>query len=61
MKRFVVSFYLANKWGNMIEKQQPIVVASLWEARAVADRTLLSLQSRGKGVYPYYDLAEEAA
>lgn len=61
MKRFVVSFYLANKQGSMVEKQQPIVVASLWEARAVADRALLALQSRGKGVYPYYDLAEEAA
>jgi hypothetical protein len=61
MKRFVASFYLANKWGNMIEQQQPIVVASIWEARAVADRALASLQTRGKGVYPYYDLAEEAA
>ena len=61
MKRFIASFYLANKWGNMIEQQQPIVVATIWEARAVADRALASLQTRGKGVYPYYDLAEEAA
>lgn len=60
MKRYVMSYYLANKWGSMVEQEKTITVPSLWEAKAVADRALLRLQTRGKGVYPYYDLREEA-
>jgi len=58
---FVMSYLVANRWGSTVEQTRTLKAESLWEARSLADRFLVSLQSKGKQVYPLYDLVEESA
>jgi len=57
---FVMSYLVANKWGSTVEQTRTFKADTVWEARSLADRFLLTLQSKGKQVYPLYDLVEEA-
>lgn len=57
---FVMSYLIANKWGSTVEQTRTFKADTVWEARSLADRFLVSLQSKGKQVYPLYDLVEEA-
>lgn len=57
---FVMSYLVANKWGSTVEQTRTFKADTVWEARSLADRFLVSLQSKGKQVYPLYDLIEEA-
>ena len=57
---FVMSYLVANKWGSTVEQTRTFKADTVWEARSLADRFLLTLQSKGKQVYPLYDLVKEA-
>ncbi len=57
---FVMSYLIANKWGSTIEQTRTFKADSLWEAKSKADRFLLNMKSKGKPVFPLYDLVEES-
>ena len=62
MKEYVMSYYLANRWGSMVEKTTVLRgPRTLSEARLAADRQILRIQAKGTAVYPQYDLKEQAA
>ncbi len=61
MKQYVMSYYLANRWGSMVEQQKVVrKVESIHEARMTAERMIDRMKSKGMPVYPQYDLREEA-
>ena len=57
---FKVTYLAANKWGSTVEQTRTLKASSIWEARVIADRFMASLQSKGKQVYPFFDVEEVA-
>lgn len=59
-KAWVVTYYIANKWGSMQERTH-MYGASLTEpeVRSKVDKMLTQQKMRGIPVYPQYDLQQE--
>jgi hypothetical protein len=58
---FAMTYLVATKWGSMQEHTRSLRAPNFSEARRQADSFLASLQSKGKAVYPQYDLVQEAS
>ena len=60
MKVWQVTYYQANRWGSMQEygKRFPSTM-TIWEVRSKMDRWVSDQQSKGKPIFPQYDVAEE--
>ena len=58
---FAMTYLVATKWGSMQEQTRSFRAPNLSEARRQADGFLASLKSKGKAVYPQYDLVQEAS
>jgi hypothetical protein len=61
MKQYVMSVYLANRWGSMVERERYLKAPSQHEAKQIADKILINWQAKDSTVYPTYDLRENVA
>ncbi len=58
-KVWVQTYYVANRFGNMQERQREYNgMLSIWDARIQADKFLRNLRQRGQPAHPQYDLEE---
>jgi predicted HTH domain antitoxin len=58
---FVMSYFIATKWGSMQERSRIVVARNLEAARRQADNFHSTLKRRGVPVYPRYDLVARAS
>lgn len=58
---FAMTYLVATRWGSMQEHTRSFRAPNLNEARLKADSFMASLKSKGKAVYPQYDLVQEAS
>jgi hypothetical protein len=56
-----MTYLVATRWGSMQERTRSFRAPNLSEARLKADSFMASLKSKGKAVYPQYDLVQEAS
>ena len=60
MRVWVQTYYIANRFGSMIERERTYGSSlQLHEVRQRADRFIINLQQKGAPVYPQYDLVQE--
>lgn len=57
---FVMSYFIATKWGSMQERSRIVVASSLEAARRQADNFHAQMKVKGVPVYPRYDLERRA-
>jgi hypothetical protein len=57
---FVMSYFIATRWGSMQERSRIVVARSLEAARRQADNFHAQMKVKGVPVYPRYDLERRA-
>ena len=57
---FVMSYFIATKWGSMQERSRIVVARNLEAARWQADNFHSTMKRKGVPVYPRYDLVARA-
>lgn len=60
MKIWQVTYYEANRFGSMQEKAKAFPSSlTVWEVRNLMDKWMESQRSRGRPLFPQYDVVEE--
>jgi len=58
---FVMSYFIATKWGSMQERSRIVVARNLEAARRQADNFHSTMKRKDVPVYPRYDLVARAS
>lgn len=60
MKVWSVVYFESDRYGSMREKAKTFPRAmTIWEVRSVMDRWVANQQTKGKPIFPQYDVSEE--
>jgi hypothetical protein len=58
---FIMSYFIANRWGSMQEKSRIVFAHNLEAARRQADNFHATMKQKGVPIYPHYDLEARAS